>query len=58
MVGGGRGVRSFSAGATHDNDPGSSDSLLMQSMEKKIKEELNAEYVSVKDAYGDEPRHD
>ncbi|CAM8999053.1 unnamed protein product [Rhodiola kirilowii] len=53
MVGGGRGVRRFSAGATHVNDPGSIDSPLMQSMEKKIKEELNAEYVSVKDAYGD-----
>ncbi|CAM8978937.1 unnamed protein product [Rhodiola kirilowii] len=53
MVGGSRGVRRFSAGATHVNDPGSIDSPLMQSMEKKIKEELNAEHVSVKDAYGD-----
>uniref|UniRef100_A0A7N0U370 Uncharacterized protein n=1 Tax=Kalanchoe fedtschenkoi TaxID=63787 RepID=A0A7N0U370_KALFE len=52
MMGGG-GRRRFSAGATHVNDPGSIDSPLMQSMEKKIKEELNAEQVTVKDAYGD-----
>ncbi|KAL9228627.1 hypothetical protein vseg_004182 [Gypsophila vaccaria] len=37
----------------HVNDPGSIDSSLMQSMETKIKNELNAESVIVKDAYGD-----
>lgn len=35
------------------NDPGSIDSSLMQSMENKIKDELNAESVTVQDAYGD-----
>lgn len=46
--------RSFCIRATTQvNDPGSIDSPLMQSMEKKIKEHLNAESVSVKDAYGD-----
>lgn len=38
---------------TNVNDPGSIDSSMMQSMEKKIKEELNAESVTVTDAYGD-----
>lgn len=38
---------------TQASDPGSIDSPLMQSMEKKIKEQLNADSVSVKDAYGD-----
>ncbi|CAO2840928.1 unnamed protein product [Amaranthus hypochondriacus] len=37
----------------HVNDPGSIDSSLMQSMENKIRDELNAESVAVKDAYGD-----
>ncbi|XVE81527.1 hypothetical protein DITRI_Ditri15bG0071700 [Diplodiscus trichospermus] len=46
------GQRRFSIKATH-NDPGSIDSPLMQSMEKKIKEHLNAELVIVKDASGD-----
>ncbi|KNA21715.1 hypothetical protein SOVF_038570 [Spinacia oleracea] len=35
------------------NDSGSIDSPLMQSMENKIRDELNAESVAVKDAYGD-----
>ncbi|XWS58670.1 hypothetical protein CRYUN_Cryun08bG0054700 [Craigia yunnanensis] len=43
----------FSIKATRVNDPGSIDSPLMQSMEKKIKEDLNAESVVVKDASGD-----
>ncbi|KDP39577.1 hypothetical protein JCGZ_02597 [Jatropha curcas] len=47
------GNRSFTVRATNVNDAGSIDSPLMQSMEKKIKEELNAESVTVKDAYGD-----
>ncbi|XP_011009228.1 PREDICTED: sufE-like protein, chloroplastic [Populus euphratica] len=48
------GNRRFSIEATRDvNDAGSIDSPLMQSMENKIKEELTAESVSVKDAYGD-----
>ncbi|XP_052195954.1 protein BOLA4, chloroplastic/mitochondrial [Diospyros lotus] len=38
---------------TQVNDSGSVDSPLIQSMEKKIKEHLNAESVIVKDAYGD-----
>ncbi|KAL1329896.1 hypothetical protein HN51_047079 [Arachis hypogaea] len=46
-------TRRFSTRATHVNDPGSIDSPLMQSMEKKIKDQLNAESVTVKDAYGD-----
>ncbi|RVW69944.1 Protein BOLA4, chloroplastic/mitochondrial [Vitis vinifera] len=46
-------VQRFTTRATHVNDPGSIDSPLMQSMENKIKEHLNAESVSVKDAYGD-----
>uniref|UniRef100_A0A2P2ISI8 Uncharacterized protein MANES_08G158500 n=1 Tax=Rhizophora mucronata TaxID=61149 RepID=A0A2P2ISI8_RHIMU len=47
------GSRRFTTGATHVNDPGSIDSPLIQSMEKKIKEELNADLVIVKDADGD-----
>ncbi|XP_012463912.1 protein BOLA4, chloroplastic/mitochondrial [Gossypium raimondii] len=47
------GHRGFSIKATHVNDPGSIDSPLIQSMEKKIKEHLNAESVIVKDASGD-----
>ncbi|GLT95310.1 hypothetical protein SLE2022_130000 [Rubroshorea leprosula] len=47
------GQRSFTAKATHVNDAGSIDSSLMQSMEKKIKEHLNAESVIVRDASGD-----
>ncbi|KAK4774825.1 hypothetical protein SAY86_009760 [Trapa natans] len=39
--------------SAHVNDPGSIDSPLMLSMEKKIMEQLNAESVSVKDTYGD-----
>ncbi|MED6170424.1 hypothetical protein PIB30_030730 [Stylosanthes scabra] len=46
-------TRRFTTRATHVNDPGSIDSPLMQSMEKKIKDQLNAESVTVKDAYGD-----
>lgn len=46
-------VRKFTTRATHVNDAGSIDLPLMQSMEKKIKEQLNAESVTVKDAYGD-----
>ncbi|WCJ27723.1 Protein BOLA4 chloroplastic/mitochondrial [Euphorbia peplus] len=49
----GFGCRRFSVRATNVNDAGSIDSPLMLSMEKKIKEHLNAESVSVKDAYGD-----
>ncbi|KAK6936418.1 BolA protein [Dillenia turbinata] len=45
--------RNLCMGATHVNEPGSIDSSLMQSMETKIKEQLNAESVTVKDAYGD-----
>ncbi|KAH7855238.1 hypothetical protein Vadar_022776 [Vaccinium darrowii] len=41
------------ASTTQVNDSGSIDSPLIQSMEKKIKEDLNAESVTVKDAYGD-----
>ncbi|KAK9271949.1 hypothetical protein L1049_002316 [Liquidambar formosana] len=47
------GGRRFTTRATQVNDSGSIDSPLMQSMEKKIKEDLNAELVTVKDAYGD-----
>ncbi|XP_061344495.1 protein BOLA4, chloroplastic/mitochondrial [Gastrolobium bilobum] len=46
-------VRKFSTRATHVNDAGSIDLPLIQSMEKKIKEQLNAESVTVKDAYSD-----
>ncbi|TKY53819.1 BOLA4 [Spatholobus suberectus] len=46
-------LRKFSSRATHVNDAGSVDLPLIQSMEKKIKEQLNAESVTVKDAYGD-----
>uniref|UniRef100_A0A7C8ZIJ1 BolA protein n=1 Tax=Opuntia streptacantha TaxID=393608 RepID=A0A7C8ZIJ1_OPUST len=37
----------------HISEAGSIDSSLMQSMENKIRDELNAEFVTVKDAYGD-----
>ncbi|XVF30605.1 hypothetical protein REPUB_Repub16aG0072800 [Reevesia pubescens] len=47
------GHRRFSIKATYVNDAGSIDSPLIQSMEKKIKEHLNAESVTVKDASGD-----
>ncbi|KAH9771272.1 hypothetical protein WN944_019624 [Citrus x changshan-huyou] len=47
------GHRRFSTGATHVNDAGSIDPSRMASMENKIKEHLNAESVTVKDAYGD-----
>ncbi|XP_057430490.1 uncharacterized protein LOC130723449 isoform X2 [Lotus japonicus] len=46
-------IRKFSSRATNINDAGSVDLPLMQSMEKKIKEQLNADSVIVKDAYGD-----
>ncbi|KAI4384685.1 hypothetical protein MLD38_002804 [Melastoma candidum] len=39
--------------ASHVNSAGSIDSPLMQSMADKIKEQLSAEFVDVKDAYGD-----
>ncbi|CAL9125578.1 unnamed protein product [Musa textilis] len=39
--------------ASEVSDPGSIDSPMMQSMEKKIKEQLDADLVIVKDAYGD-----
>lgn len=46
--------RTFSIGATSDTGSyGSFDSPLMQSMQKKIKEQLNADTVVVKDASGD-----
>ncbi|KAF5958953.1 hypothetical protein HYC85_000162 [Camellia sinensis] len=41
------------ATTTQVNDSGSIDSPLIQSMENKIKEHLNADSVIVKDAYGD-----
>ncbi|CAL0333557.1 unnamed protein product [Lupinus luteus] len=46
-------LRKFTTRATHVNDAGSIDLPLMQSMQNKIKEQLNAESVTVKDAYGD-----
>ncbi|KAJ4908109.1 hypothetical protein Rs2_11767 [Raphanus sativus] len=45
--------RGFSARSSQVNDAGSVDQTLMQSMELKIKEQLNAESVSVKDMSGD-----
>ncbi|CAH8381003.1 unnamed protein product [Eruca vesicaria subsp. sativa] len=45
--------RDFSAKSSQINDAGSIDQTLMQSMELKIKEQLNAESVSVKDMSGD-----
>ncbi|KAL4557282.1 hypothetical protein LXL04_035455 [Taraxacum kok-saghyz] len=46
--------RSISTRVTSSsNAPGPIDSPLMQSMQTKIKEELNAELVTVTDAYGD-----
>ncbi|KAI3807914.1 hypothetical protein L1987_23851 [Smallanthus sonchifolius] len=48
------GRRSISARvSSFSNGTGPIDSPLMQSMESKIKEQLNAELVTVKDAYGD-----
>lgn len=48
------GRRSVSTGVTSpSNGAGPIDSPLMQSMETKIKEQLNAELVTVNDAYGD-----
>ncbi|XP_050225829.1 protein BOLA4, chloroplastic/mitochondrial [Mercurialis annua] len=52
-LGFGNNCRRFNVRATNVNDAGSIDSPLMQSMEKKIKESLNADSVVVKDAYGD-----
>ncbi|KAK7340986.1 hypothetical protein VNO80_23910 [Phaseolus coccineus] len=46
-------LRNFTSRATHVNDAGSVDLPLIQSMHNKIKEQLNADSVSVKDAYGD-----
>ncbi|XP_014511270.1 protein BOLA4, chloroplastic/mitochondrial [Vigna radiata var. radiata] len=46
-------LRNFTSRATHVNDAGSVDLPLIQSMHNKIKEQLNAESVTVKDAYGD-----
>ncbi|XP_027937222.1 protein BOLA4, chloroplastic/mitochondrial [Vigna unguiculata] len=46
-------LRNFTSRATHVNDAGSVDLPLIQSMQNKIKEQLNAESVTVKDAYGD-----
>ncbi|KVI07558.1 BolA protein [Cynara cardunculus var. scolymus] len=47
------GRRSVSTGVTSpSNGSGPIDSPLMQSMETKIKEQLNAEIVTVNDAYG------
>ncbi|CAN8300327.1 unnamed protein product [Cochlearia groenlandica] len=45
--------RGFSSRSSQINDAGSIDQTLMQSMELKIKEQLNAESVSVKDMSGD-----
>ncbi|KAM0935262.1 putative BolA protein [Dioscorea sansibarensis] len=45
--------RLCSVRASPVSDSGSIDMPLMQSMEKKIKEHLNADLVTVKDAYGD-----
>ncbi|XP_057841347.1 uncharacterized protein LOC131051014 isoform X2 [Cryptomeria japonica] len=53
----GEGLNSFRHGfcvrATEVSEPGSVDSPMMQAMQNKIKEQLNAEEVIVKDAYGD-----
>ncbi|XP_004514994.1 protein BOLA4, chloroplastic/mitochondrial [Cicer arietinum] len=46
-------LRKFTSRATPVNDAGSIDLPLIQSMQNKIKEQLNAESVTVKDAYGD-----
>ncbi|XP_077234772.1 bolA-like family protein [Tasmannia lanceolata] len=45
--------RRFSIRATQVSNSGSIDSPMMQSMENKIKEQLNADEVTVTDAYGD-----
>ncbi|OVA18364.1 BolA protein [Macleaya cordata] len=47
------GRRSFCVRAADVNNSGSIDPPLIQSMEQKIKEQLNADVVIVKDAYGD-----
>ncbi|KAB2598940.1 sufE-like protein [Pyrus ussuriensis x Pyrus communis] len=47
------GVRRFSPRASSVGNAGSIDSPLIESMKKKIKEELNAESVSVEDMNGD-----
>ncbi|XP_072962551.1 protein BOLA4, chloroplastic/mitochondrial [Typha angustifolia] len=39
--------------ATQVSDSGSIDSPMIHAMEKKIKEQLEADFVAVKDAYGD-----
>lgn len=43
----------FCVRASDVSEPGSVDSPMMQAMQNKIKEQLNAEEVIVKDAYGD-----
>lgn len=43
----------FCVRSTDVSDSGSVDSPMMQAMQNKIKEQLNAEEVIVKDAYGD-----
>lgn len=45
--------RGFCVSSTEVSDSGSVDSPMMQAMQNKIKEQLNAEEVIVKDAYGD-----
>ncbi|CAH8271407.1 unnamed protein product [Arabidopsis lyrata] len=45
--------RNFSTRSSQINDAGSIDQTLMQSMEQKIKEQLNAESVTVTDMSGD-----
>ncbi|KAI5670031.1 hypothetical protein M9H77_19884 [Catharanthus roseus] len=46
--------RNFCVQATNEvSDSSSVDSILIKSMEKKIKEQLDADSVTVKDAYGD-----
>ncbi|KAK7393762.1 hypothetical protein VNO78_22326 [Psophocarpus tetragonolobus] len=46
-------LRNLTSRASQVNDPGSVDLPLIQSMHNKIKEQLNAQSVTVKDAYGD-----
>ncbi|XP_011623936.1 uncharacterized protein LOC105420754 [Amborella trichopoda] len=46
-------VRNLSIRASQVSESGSIDSPLMESMQKKIKEQLSADAVIVKDAYGD-----
>ncbi|XP_031503516.1 protein BOLA4, chloroplastic/mitochondrial [Nymphaea colorata] len=45
--------RGFNVRATQVSGPGSIDSPMMKAMETKIKEQLNADEVIVRDAYGD-----